>query len=182
MPIVSSNESRVQWLLDFAYRDLKSMSPGDLLNLREDVKAFFGGAQNRAYRDPPAIVAGAINEFLDTADARWFGRLQARARALLGPRFAPHDWSKPQALPLPVGITPRFGFAVAGVKGWSVLMLTTKNGKAAAESAVLFVLMLALALTNSGDRIQLCPSCKERLFWRARRQKYCSSKCRARES
>lgn len=75
---------------------------------------------------------------------------------------------------------PPSGYSLRGSGGWTTIHLTSRAGEETDEREILFVASIAIALTDS-SRVQLCPSCRERLFWRVRRQKFCSSKCRAKE-
>lgn len=175
MSTIRSQEDRVQWLVDFAYRDLGKFREGDWLNLRDDLAAFFGKSLNVS---PTVLGSRAAVDYVKTgATSDWFGKLQRQVRAMLRSRFSERSYPdiEDDAVELPSR------YVLTGYQGWTLMELVSEKGAESAEREILFVASLALATTDSA-RIQLCPSCEQRLFWRKGRQKYCSDKCRHHES
>ena len=188
MAIIETNEQRIQFLLDFAYRDVAEMTRGDRFNLEDDFKAFLGFDVVRSSTEPIVIFGSAWTlDHVRKADVAWLRRLQKRIKDLFAPpptstgRGAPMQASKRRQNERRQKIEPfKFpqGYALLRDGGSTVIqILAFSGGGKVAEDEIITIASLTLATMDS-DRLQLCPECEERFFWRVRRQKYCTPSCR----
>lgn len=161
-----SLEARLRLAVDFANTDLDELRPGDWMNLRDDLRAFFGfgrkpgTATPYAPKDMGGIVAMARihSGALEEPELR---ELQRVARETFAAVL--HRGGKPSYLPYDLpGKWMLFG-GTLGVRGTPVQVL---------ESVLLF----ALTQSREGRQIRVCPE-DGKLFFRVRRQRYCSRQC-----
>ena len=188
--MLTNHKEKVQWLLDFAYRDFDAMREGDIVNLREDLVAVLRNSTNE-----PVTVIGSdeSKEYIVGADADWFRGLQIQLRDLLHDRYHELPMRREVTVTENMVLTTltaetvsepaelRFRIRTDGYKGWTVLNLVSDDGEQSAESEILFIAQLALGMTDTSN-VLVCPSCNERVFWRVRRQRFCSAACRQKES
>jgi hypothetical protein len=145
---------RLEWAIRFAESDLDRFRPGDWLNLRHDLATFLEAKWAPiAIPEPKGLPDAALRE------------LQGDVRALLGQ------------------VAPPRRFKVRSVEIQGPLLLNVLAGPPAwlrsishPRDAVLLSLGLLLAADPGAVRRCPEPAC-QRLFYRVRRQVYCSTPC-----
>ena len=184
-----NHEGKVRWLLDFAYRDFAALRQSDIAALRRDL----ADVLRKSIQDPLTVLGSAeARGYIVKADTDWFRGLQIRLSDFFRERYQSPRMrlevtetesivqttlrtEESEALEL------RFRIRAEGFRGWTILNLVSDDGEESAESEILFIALVSLGTTDT-SRVLLCPSCEKRLFWRVRRQRYCSAECRNKES
>jgi hypothetical protein len=173
---------RLEFALRFAQLDLGTLREGDRLNLRDDLEAFLGWGDKAApgtLADRGGIVAFPLLPPLpkDLPDAA-MKALQAEVRSLLGgvadyhtnARATPEGPLTGSFHPFPVNV--RYSVVPLPRAKVSGAILQVKG---ATRDCTLLVLIHLLTRENTA-MIRRCPE-DQRLFYRVRRQVYCSRSC-----
>lgn len=158
-------EDRLRFAVEFSQVDLLNLRPGDLLNLRDDLYLFVHGHPNERVF-PGGISAtessGSIREF-SSDDMR---SLQAETYAALHSSATISGTSA--ALPISVHLS-----LSRNPSNWKKKNVLELLG----SSRDCFLMILFHLLSQEPvNRIQACPGCN-RIFYKAKRQKYCSRRC-----
>lgn len=177
---------RLEFAIRFAQLDLTNIRPGNLLNLRDDLEAFHGygptATTGASLSDLGGIMAAPISSPLPsefTEDD--FKKLQAEVKELLLQLAVGNSASKSHE-------PPGAGWAVMSTfpvsARYSVLPLHSSGQTgswitAQGDTRDVTLLRLFHLLSNNGSApLRLCPEPEcGRLFYRVRRQEYCSKKC-----
>ncbi len=196
---MNTAEARLKFAVGFADLNLDALRPGDWLNLREDLARFLGfapqgrdttlGAMGGAFTDTlmPPYPQDYPKDLMHTLQAEVKGVMRAlietrrqipAQRAALekgGVRFGPPFH--------PAYVVPQPAIRISVRPAWFDVANPTP---AAADRNILwvsgsvrdvFVFVLAFLLAQEPrSRFQECPGCG-RLFYRIRRQRYCSRPC-----
>jgi hypothetical protein len=175
---------RLDFAIAFADLKLDELRPGDWLNLRDDLREFTGVGKLGVDTSLAAVAPGGVMAQLHPGEpsARdllepQIVALQSEFRQLLGAladgmRRAP---ATPGAASVsvtvysPVEIKARYSAV-----GLGQAALITATGSA--RDISLLRLIHLLAQGENANRVRRCPDCG-RLFFRKRRQLYCSKKC-----
>lgn len=172
--------------LDFAFRfanqDLDHMRPGDLLNLREDLGNFHWGLGGEAtsLAERGGISATLIDPpFPQDFSVDDFKRLQADITSLLravslGGRRALGPGDKPRSSSVPT-FTLTARYMIVPLPGLSFI------GAQGGTHDITLLMLIHLLTRDHPSRFRTCPDpdCG-RLFYRVRRQLFCSKRCVAR--
>src|SRR5262245_46909462 len=173
---------RLEFAIRFAEMDLQTLRPGDWMNLSDDLGAFHG-------RDVPGGVTlkdlgGFIARPTDgpLSEERFQGlqrEVQSLLRALVAVRSFLRDLlasdkpaanDEPVSPPLPPIPVMAEYIVTAGIKAGGTLYVEGRTRDVT-------LLRLMHLLTGGGiDAVFVCPEC-DRLFYRVRRQLFCSKKC-----
>lgn len=171
-------EDRLRFAVGFAQLDLDHVRPGDWLNLREDLGAFLSPGVGGTLHEVGGIIATPLKpplpKEMPEAD---FKALQAEVRVLLG-GIADHQASARKTQGPIGGALSTFPVDVR----YTILPLARLDPPRAILSAhgatrdvTLLVLIHILAQSDLSP-IRRCPE-DGRLFYRVRRQEYCSRAC-----
>jgi len=169
---------RVQFALQFAQMDLNTLSPGRALTLREDLEDFLGCRPGKQYSIDPGDVRAAPLSMLTPPLPQEYPedtlrQLQQETRAIFAHLVdSRNTWVKDISQPW-VNIPGQYylaSFPTYGKKSSNHLMMkgTIRD--------VFLMMLLALLNQEPTDRILRCPECKT-LFYRIRKQQYCSRPC-----
>ncbi|HEV8642369.1 MAG TPA: hypothetical protein VGV13_14835 [Methylomirabilota bacterium] len=145
---------RLEWAIRFAERDLDRFRPGDWLNLRDDLTAFLEAkGAPIPFPSPKELPESALRD------------LQEDVRALLG-QVAP---ARPLKWRMVEIKGPLLLNVIAGPPAWV---------RSAGHPRDAVLLSLAWLLAADPSAVRRCPepAC-HRLFYRVRRQVYCSTPC-----
>ena len=173
-----TRQDRLQFAVRFATEDLSQYSDGDWLKLREDFDRYL------LLRMNATVVLEDLGGFVPTVIAddpvdmprSWFVELQQEVGVLLRriaghlPRITPgqpppNDWLRPISIAVEK-------YPVQKMEaGW----LMSVRGR---SRDVFFEVLFGLLAQEPADQIRLCPRPEcGRMFYRIRRQEYCSRRC-----
>jgi hypothetical protein len=159
---------RLQWAVrDFAQQDLRLFREGDWLNLREDLAGFLGYGVEQDVSSGDVVVVSKPPRAYSEEDLR---ALQGEARKMLEGVVSLRDTGS--------GVSP--GLELSGK--WSAVARKAGPVLLTVATSVRdgFLFKLLLLLWQEGvDHVRRCPECSQ-LFWRVKRQLYCSRTCSTR--
>jgi hypothetical protein len=173
-------EPRLRFLVDFATRNLDGLAPDQWLRLRGQLEEFLAGGEQRP--DTGVITAmGFEGPGPQECPEGLVRRLQVDVRALLERLVDQRESGRTGKLgqaPI-VTLTRPPELWLLPVRG-AVIGLVQRLP---VDDAVRFMLWVLLGRGFSGN-VRRCPEsrCGRRLFYRVRRQVYCSERCRTRAS
>jgi hypothetical protein len=153
-----TDEARARWLLDFAARDLSTLSGADWLNLRWEV---FGFLYPPSGEPPPFSSGDTPGEPSCSADQvrrmhRWLRSGLERLQSGEG-----HSWA------IPLAATPRWMMLRGRLMTWPDVDASFTES---------FKLKAYEALGREDQRFRLCARCG-RPFLARKRQAYCTKRC-----
>ena len=165
------NQEQLKFVVEFAQKKLNEMRPGDLLNFRDDFVMFF-------YRRPGEDIRGPIGEITIPFEKPLpqdytlddFGALQQDVCSILNEIVTRRDTEAHSA---PVcDIKAKLWAMPFGLKDQFILQAT-------GSTRDMFLLRLFLLLTREpSDRILRCKATDcDKIFYRERKQVYCSTRC-----
>jgi hypothetical protein len=176
-------KERLEFAIRFAQGDLDQLRPGDWLNLRDDLEAFLGKHlldQHLSQEDPAAPLA-ALEDVVGTpTEAPYpeeygvdnFRVLQQETKCtlsrMLDKREGVHVPSSPVLISVRCDLL-NFGY-VPSLAGRNMLEVSGTT-----QDTFLMVLYVLLSREPT-DRILRCPECPT-IFYRVRKQQYCSRPC-----
>jgi hypothetical protein len=162
---------RLRFAIQFAQSDLNRMRRGDLINLKEDMQEFICPAARVSFselRGVMAFVSG--NRLIDKLSLDECMAIQTEMKGILD------VWVRAQS-------NPEGGSAAPSVKieGDEIILGFVPGSRcltvAGPPSPHLFGIILNFLLWNEpANRILRCPVC-EKIFYRNRKQQYCSRTC-----
>lgn len=169
---------RVQFALQFAQMTLDTLSPGKALTLREDLEDFLRCRPGKPYMvDPGGVVAAPLRMLTPPLPQAYpedaLRQLQQETRAIFTHLVDSRNaWAKDIAQPW-VNIPVQYSltsFPTYGKQSSNSLMIkgTIRD--------VFLMLLLVLLSEEPTDRVLRCPECAT-LFYRIRKQQYCSRPC-----
>jgi hypothetical protein len=177
---------RLQFVVRFAQMDLDTLRPGDWLNLRDDLRAFFLGSwykHDLGSDSLPPLAAGDVfvhptaRPFPEEYPEEEFRTLQSETYKILRqaiPLEGEMYGTPPPVVPQPVAIDGPISLTVPHLDG---LIPAKGRHMLVAEGSTrdMFLLLTFLLLAKeSTARIRRCPEC-DSLFYRAKT--YCSRTC-----
>ena len=200
-----SAEERLEFAVTFATMDLKGLRPGDWLNLRDDLTSFIGSAVRsveEVRRDHMGRMATVVCRPDETGQMAVSVRPLAEtgrvATTFLAEPFSEEEVPesairKLQAETLRIlkSVIKVFGTNTGNLEmpqsrlTLALTLIRTPEGvmllgDGPQRDIFLFNLLVLLKL-QPVDRLRACPECS-RIFYRKRRQKYCSRDCTNRVS
>lgn len=169
---MSTTEDRLRFAIRFCQEDIGKMRAGDQINLREELSFFMYGAPMSATVATPAGVIAFDGADISQLPNEEMSKLQAEVYEVLNSAASWGKQSNPRSLvklnaPLPrhhISVDLELRGDLIGVHGSS-------------RDCLLFILYrLLVQEPRMVQRISLCPGCG-RIFYRIKRQKYCSQRC-----
>ncbi len=184
-------DEQLKFLVDFLNMDLKAMHDWAWIKLKEDFKRFVQGKKWFIQMYGDLMLTTQDLPWKDDISQRDLVKLQVRTRKMVEAMFLwrdskfsdAHEYGKRHVagiedtdlqtldirasyllLPRP-GPSRRNAILIGTHEQWDVFLL-----------GVIFLLG-----TEPADRLQFCSICKEKYFYRIKRQKYCSRQCTNRE-
>ena len=184
---MNSARDRLQFAVRFAQRNLDQLRPGDWMNLRDDLELFLGNRLGVGYSpvDLGGIAAAQIGEPKPQNFSREdFQKLQGEARLILNGLLNLREGHRTA---LRTGIGTARGPRGTRIDAQYRITINPSNDRYAmlwvegSTSDVFLLILFHLLSREPSDRIYRCPECKS-IFYRVRRQKYCSRQCANRVS
>src|SRR5215471_13514449 len=156
------SSERLEWAVKFSQMDLDPLRPGDLLNLRDDLRNFVHPIIGERLKGSHAFSLAAIEQPLTS-------------------EYTPNDF---KALQRDVyNYLNEFDVTLKPQAGHNLKLRVFSGPLFYATGAVLdlFIFRLAMLMSESPGRVGRCvaPDCS-RIFYRKRKQKYCSPRCQGR--
>lgn len=169
---MSTIEDRLRFAIRFCQEDLNRMRAGDQINLREELSFFmYGAPMSASVATPSGVIAFDEIEISQLSNEE-LSKLQKEVYEVLncaaswGKAINPRSVIKPDS-PLPrhhISVDLDLRQDLIGVHGSS-------------RDCLLFILYrLLVQEPGTVRRISLCPGCG-RIFYKIKRQKYCSQRC-----
>jgi hypothetical protein len=173
---------RLRWAVGFARRDLALCRAGDWLNLREELDGFIVGRIGEAL-DIPLTITPMVGPLVQDYTEVGFRELQQKVRELLnGAAVTQAGGVAARATGVATSTIATVNLldgqrwaAVADASGRVLLSVTTSVSDG-------FLLKLSYLLLLAGaNNVRRCPApnCGQ-IFWRVKRQLYCSRTCSTR--
>ena len=172
---MNNAQEQLEFAVKLAQLDLLKLRPGDLLNLRDDFQAFF----YRRSEDIRGPIGEVVMPSAEPLPAKYelgdFQSLQKNVYEILSELVHGRDAAMP-AMPVRKIAAELTLFSFLGMKNRSVLIL-----RGSTQDMFLFRLYIVLS-REPFDRILRCKASDcEQLFYRRRKQEFCSTKCANRE-
>ena len=165
---------RLKFIVNFAQTDLRSLRPGDMLNLRDDLGVFIHGRiipPLGAERVQPGGVEPFVVKLVGDLTVDELETLQKKCMGVLSHASVGRgglDYHGDQVITAVYSLAPR----LPDGRKWTVFV----GGRA---NDVVPVILIHLLMNRPLNTLRACPEC-DRIFVRVRKQRYCSTKCSTR--